>query len=50
MVRLFFVFLLVSATIHLLMVRMYDKVNISLGIKMATNKWLKSFTTSKQKQ
>lgn len=45
MVRLFFVFLLIYATIHLLMVRMCDKVNVSLGIKMATNKWLKSFTT-----
>lgn len=41
----FFVFLLVYATIHLLMVRMCDRVNVSLGIKMATNKWLKSFTT-----
>lgn len=45
MVRLFFVFLFISATIHLLMVRMCDKVSVSLGIKMATNKWLKSFTT-----
>ncbi len=41
----FFCLFVFYATIHLLMVRMCDKMNVSLGIKMATNKWLKSFTT-----
>jgi hypothetical protein len=36
--EVFFVFFLLYVTIHLLMVRMCDKVNISLVIKMATNK------------